>query len=80
MAANSSQLAPKNYLKKYQMGNAKQDYLWEELTDQAHKHLTLDRNLNMKMIMDTWTLQKGYLTIQPASSCDLLTQLLSFPI
>lgn len=41
------------------MGNAKQDYLWEELTDQAHKHLTLDRNMNMKMIMDTWTLQKG---------------------
>lgn len=47
-------------MNKYKFSNAKQDNLWEELTNQAHLDNTLDTNLNVKDIMDTWTLQKGY--------------------
>jgi aminopeptidase N len=47
-------------LNKYKYSNAIQDNLWEELTKQAHKDKTLDEELNIKNIMDTWTLQKGY--------------------
>lgn len=50
----------KNYLNKYKYSNAVQDNLWEELTKQAHEDQTLDSELNIKDIMDTWTLQKGY--------------------
>ena len=50
----------KNYLNKYKYSNAIQDNLWEELTKQAHIDQTLDIELNVKNIMDTWTLQKGY--------------------
>ena len=47
-------------MNKYKYSNAIQDNLWEELTKQAHKDKTLDEELNIKNIMDTWTLQKGY--------------------
>lgn len=49
-----------NYLKAYAFSNAEQDNLWASLTWQAHVDQTLDRSLTVKMIMDTWTLQKGY--------------------
>lgn len=49
-----------NYLKKYQYNNAEQDNLWEALTEIAHKHETLESNLTVKRIMDSWTLQTGY--------------------
>lgn len=42
------------------MSNAAQDNLWSELTSQGHLDSNLNRNLNIKSIMDTWTLQKGY--------------------
>ncbi len=48
------------YLKKYAYKTAKQDDLWYELTIQAHRDDTLEKNLTVKQIMDTWTLQKGF--------------------
>ena len=47
-------------MKKYAYGNAVQDNLWESLTEQAHIDGSLDQSLTVKMIMDTWTLQKDY--------------------
>lgn len=49
-----------SYLHKYKYGNAEQDDLWECLTDLAHKNLVLDEELDVKHIMDSWTLQTGY--------------------
>ena len=42
------------------MSNAKQDDLWFELNQQARLDERLPQNLDLKTIMDTWTLQKGY--------------------
>jgi aminopeptidase N len=39
---------------------ATQDDLWGHLTAQAHKDGTLPEFLEVKTIMDTWTLQTGY--------------------
>ncbi|XP_068248686.1 aminopeptidase N-like isoform X2 [Palaemon carinicauda] len=50
----------KNYLTTLKYKNADQDDLWQFLTNAAHKEGTLPRGLNVKTIMDTWTLQKGF--------------------
>ena len=42
------------------MNNANQDDLWKVLTLQGHKDFTLDLNLDIKTIMDSWTLKMGY--------------------
>ena len=39
---------------------ATQEDLWTHLTDQAHKDETLDSDITVKEVMDTWTLQMGY--------------------
>lgn len=39
--------------------NAQQDDLWTALTEQAHSDGTLESNITVKEIMDTWTLQTG---------------------
>lgn len=49
-----------NYLQKFKYNNAEQDNLWESLTEEAHKHESLDKTLSIKRIMDTWTKQTGY--------------------
>ena len=49
-----------NYLTSLAYDAAEQDDLWRHLTEQAHKDGTLDRDFNVKDIMDTWTLQMGY--------------------
>ncbi|XP_050507042.1 aminopeptidase N-like [Diabrotica virgifera virgifera] len=49
-----------NYLKKHKYGNAEQDDLWEALTKEAHSQNVLPKNLTVKLIMDTWTVQTGY--------------------
>ncbi|XP_055536270.1 aminopeptidase N-like isoform X2 [Wyeomyia smithii] len=48
------------YLKKYQYDNAEQEDLWEILTKHGHMANTLPHDLDVKQIMDTWTLQAGY--------------------
>ncbi|KAL7640964.1 UNVERIFIED_CONTAM: hypothetical protein RMT77_008101 [Armadillidium vulgare] len=48
------------YLTEKAFKSAVQDDLWRHLTQQAHKDKTLDKNLTVKEIMDTWTLQKGF--------------------
>ncbi|XP_058451744.1 aminopeptidase N isoform X2 [Malaya genurostris] len=48
------------YLKQYQYDNADQEDLWEILTEHGHSHRTLPSTLDVKQIMDTWTLQPGY--------------------
>lgn len=42
------------------MSNANQDNLWHELTIQGHRDNKLDYSLDIKTIMDSWTLKKGY--------------------
>lgn len=49
-----------NYLVKHAYGNAVQDNLWEELTEEAHRQGTLPATNTVKQIMDKWTLQTGY--------------------
>ncbi|XP_062552092.1 aminopeptidase N isoform X2 [Armigeres subalbatus] len=48
------------YLKKYQYENAEQEDLWEILTHHGHESGSLPTSLDVKQIMDTWTLQAGY--------------------
>lgn len=50
----------RNYIDKHKFSNAEQDDLWSSLTDEAHREGSLDANLTVKEIMDTWTLQTGY--------------------
>ena len=40
--------------------NAEQDDLWRFMTQQAHADGVLDVNMDVKSIMDTWTLQMGF--------------------
>lgn len=56
--------ATEKYLRRYKYSIARQDNLWDELTRQAHSDKSLDNELNIKDIMDTWTLQKGYPIVQ----------------
>lgn len=52
--------ALKKYLRDFQYSNAVHDDLWNVMTEFGHKYETLPQNLNVKTIMDTWTLQAGY--------------------
>ena len=58
--SNSLILFCKKYLKRHLNGNALQDDLWTVLNEEAQNSGRLDPGLTMKLIMDTWTLQKGY--------------------
>lgn len=49
-----------NYLEEHKFGNAEQDDLWSALTKEAHKQGALPKNLTVKTIMDTWTVETGY--------------------
>ncbi len=51
-------------MNRYKYANAIQDNLWEELTKVAHADGTLDKQITVKDIMDTWTLRKGYPVVQ----------------
>ncbi|XP_042891237.1 aminopeptidase N-like [Penaeus japonicus] len=59
-----------NYLKAFTYKNAVQDDLWKHLTVAAHEDGVLPQDVTVKMIMDTWTLQKGYPVIQVMRSID----------
>jgi aminopeptidase N len=60
LGEDSFQQGVSNYLKKHEYANAKQDDLWDALTETAHKNLALPKKFTVKEIMDTWTLQVGY--------------------
>jgi aminopeptidase N len=60
LGEESFQLGVSNYLKKHTYANAKQDDLWAALTEVAHSRQDLPKELSVKEIMDTWTLQVGY--------------------
>merc|ERR1712038_1268486 len=49
-----------NYLNDLKYSAATQDDLWGHLTEQAHKDGTLAMDMDVKTIMDTWTLQMGF--------------------
>ncbi|XP_011497365.1 PREDICTED: aminopeptidase N [Ceratosolen solmsi marchali] len=49
-----------NYLNAKAYKSADQDNLWHTLTKQAHKDEVLDKDITVKQIMDTWTLQTGF--------------------
>ncbi|XP_073980169.1 aminopeptidase N-like isoform X2 [Rhodnius prolixus] len=49
-----------DYLNKHKYGNAEQDDLWKALTDRAHKEGTLSKDMTVKEVMSSWTLQTGY--------------------
>lgn len=48
-----------NYVKKFAYKTATQDDLWNELTMEAHSSDSLEKEMSVKEIMDTWTLQTG---------------------
>ena len=48
------------YLERFKYSNTKQEDLWEELTKAALIDHTLDTDLTVETIMNTWTLKKGY--------------------
>lgn len=60
LGENIFQKSVANYLKKHRYGNAAQDDLWNALTQEAQAARVLPRNITVKMIMDTWTVQTGY--------------------
>ena len=62
-----------NYLNAYKYDNAEQDDLWSFLTDAAHAKGTLDSDLTVKEIMDTWTLQMGYPVLHVKTDLDQKT-------
>lgn len=52
--------ALKQYLHLFQYSNAVCDDLWNVMTEYGHKFETLPKNLTVKTIMDSWTLNAGY--------------------
>ncbi|XP_069952144.1 aminopeptidase N isoform X2 [Cherax quadricarinatus] len=59
-----------NYLTSLKYKNAEQDDLWQYLTVAAHEDDTLPKDMTMKKVMDTWTLQMGYPVIKVVRSSD----------
>ncbi|XP_063887402.1 aminopeptidase N-like [Scylla paramamosain] len=59
-----------NYLNTRVYANAEQDDLWDFLTQAAHQDLTLAKDVTVKTIMDTWTLQMGYPVVKVTRSAD----------
>ncbi|XP_026808314.1 aminopeptidase N-like [Rhopalosiphum maidis] len=60
LGENTFKQGIRNYINKHKFSNAEQDDLWNSLTEEAHRQETLDKNLTVKLTMDTWTLQTGY--------------------
>ncbi|XP_058125970.1 aminopeptidase N-like [Anopheles ziemanni] len=58
------------YLEKHAYGNAEQDDLWAALTEEAHANGVLPDEINVKTVMDSWTLQTGYPVITVTRNYD----------
>lgn len=61
------------YLEAHAYSNAEQDNLWDSLTKQAHEEMAMPKNLTVKTVMDTWTLQTGYPVVTISRDCDSKT-------
>uniref|UniRef100_A0A8D8EWM7 Aminopeptidase n=2 Tax=Culex pipiens TaxID=7175 RepID=A0A8D8EWM7_CULPI len=48
------------YLKRHKYANAEQNDLWAALTEKAHENGALPDDVNVKTVMESWTLQTGY--------------------
>nr|WBG54457.1 aminopeptidase N-like protein [Austinograea rodriguezensis] len=59
-----------NYLNTRAYANAEQDDLWDFLTRAAHQDLTLVKDITVKAVMETWTLQMGYPVVKVMRSVD----------
>ncbi|XP_037798441.1 aminopeptidase N-like [Penaeus monodon] len=59
-----------SYLNEIKNVTSKYDDLWESLSTAAHLDNVLPENTTIKMIMDTWTSQKGYPVIKVNRSPD----------
>lgn len=66
----------RTYLTTYKFKNADRDDLWNKMTESGHNNGTLDKNLTVKEIMDTWTTQPGYpvLNVKRDGSSIIITQ------
>ena len=60
-------------MNEFQYAAAEQDDLWRHLTDQGHKDGTLDKDMTVKSIMDTWTLQMGFPVVTIKRNYDKMT-------
>lgn len=77
LGENTFRLGLKNYLRKFEYGNAIQDDLWEAMTFNAHNDKVLDSRFTVKEIMDSWTVDSaGYpvVTVQRDGSDVIITQ------
>src|SRR5690349_22271020 len=77
LGENTFRLSLKNYLNKFEYGNAVQDDLWEVMTINAHKDNVLDERFTVKQIMDSWTVDSaGYpvLTVKRNGSDVVISQ------
>ncbi|XP_043289825.1 aminopeptidase N [Venturia canescens] len=59
------------YLRGKAYRSAEQNDLWEALTKQARKDRVLSRDVTVKQIMDTWTLQTGFPVITVTRNYDV---------
>lgn len=64
------------YLTTFSYSNAVQDDLWAVMTKYGHKYGTLPEEMDVKSIMDSWTLQAGYpvVTVERTGSSVVITQ------
>lgn len=64
------------YLTTFAYANAIQDDLWAVLTKYGHKYGTLPEQMDVKTIMDSWTLQPGYpvVTVERTGTSLLISQ------
>nr|XP_040229612.2 aminopeptidase N-like isoform X1 [Anopheles coluzzii] len=61
------------YLRRHAYGNAEQDNLWAALTEEAHANGVLPDHIDVKKVMDSWTLQTGYPIITVTRNYDANT-------
>ncbi|XP_002734773.1 aminopeptidase N-like [Saccoglossus kowalevskii] len=58
VGADDFKRAIQNFLRRYEYSNADMDDIWEEVRKVTAE--TLGNEIDVKKVMDTWTLQKGY--------------------
>ncbi|XP_058833105.1 aminopeptidase N [Topomyia yanbarensis] len=54
----------RRYLKRHKYANAEQNDLWAALTEEARENGVLPKEVDVKTVMESWTLQTGYPVIE----------------